>query len=128
VIECQDLIDRIGENFDLNTKPMALQAEHLDQQWAEDDYTSVTVTVTDASRRTGGEGEAVLEALYDKTDFMYGKTDGKVRMKEHDVKELLRTGRIKKRSVVLKRPAMRHYQDGDESASDKTWCLGIQQD
>ena len=98
-VECGDLLDRIGNEFDMDTKLMQLQAEHWHDR-GEDDYGSLK----EAVERHGGEGDAIMEALIDEVDFMYGKNDGKVRVKVHNVNDLLRDGKIKSRRDVLKKP------------------------
>jgi hypothetical protein len=78
-VECFDLIDRIGNEFDIDTSLFLMQATHWHER-AEDNYGSIK----EAVQRHAGEGNAILEALLDETDFMYGKNDGQARVICHD--------------------------------------------
>ena len=98
-VECFDLIDRIGSEFDIDMQLFILQAEHWHER-ANDDYGNIK----EAVKRHAGEGEAILEALFDEVDFMYGKTDGKARVLCHDYRDLLKSGRLKDIKHVLRAP------------------------
>jgi hypothetical protein len=77
--ECFDLIDRIGNEFDVDTSLFLMQATHWHER-AEDNYGSIK----EAVQRHAGEGDAILEALFDETDSMYGKADGQAGVICHD--------------------------------------------
>jgi hypothetical protein len=97
--QCLDLIDRIGNEFDIEAQLFLMQAEHWHGR-AKDDYT----TVKEAASRHAGEGEAVIEAYFDEVDFMYGKVDGKARVICRDYRDLLKEGRLKRYEDIMRAP------------------------
>jgi hypothetical protein len=86
-----DLIDRIGNEFDIDTSLFLMQATQWHER-AEDNYGSTK----EAVQRHAGEGDAVLEALFDETDFMCGKKDGQARAICHDYRELIKSKRLRR--------------------------------
>jgi hypothetical protein len=97
--DCEDLINRIGEEFNMDVALMKLQADHWHNR-SDDNYTTLTEAVT----RVQGEGDAALEAALEETDFMYGKLDGTVRVRVHSARKLLETKRLKRKQDILKAP------------------------
>jgi hypothetical protein len=98
-VECFDLIDRIGNEFDIDTSLFLMQATHWHER-AEDNYGSTK----EAVQRHAGEGGAVLEALFDETDCMYGNTDGQARVICHDHRELIKSKRLKSKKDIICAP------------------------
>jgi hypothetical protein len=98
-IECFDLIDRIGNEFDIDTSLFILQAAHWHDR-AEDNYSSIK----EAVQCNAGEGDAIMGALFDEADFMYGKNDGQARVICHDYRDLIKSGRLKRVKDVMRAP------------------------
>jgi hypothetical protein len=98
-VECFDLLDRIGNEFDIDTSlflRFLMQATH----W----HIAPKTTTKETVQRHAGEGDAVLEALFDETDFMCGKIDGQARVICHDYRELIKSKRLKSKKDIMYAP------------------------
>jgi hypothetical protein len=100
-VECFDLIDRIGNEFDIDTSLFLMQGRRTGMSAPK---TTTAAPRKEAVQRHAGEGGAVLEAMFDETDFMCGKTDGQARVICHDYRELIKSKRLRSKKDIMCAP------------------------